>query len=187
MSSPSPTRRASGARPPWRRTLLVAFGAQTLALMGFTLIFPFLPLYIQTLGVNAPLQALVTTVTPRAEMGRSMGLMLAGIFTGVALGPLAGGVLNDHLGFRGTFACSAGLLLAAALLVLCGIEERFVRPAPARGQSVLTPFKTFLAVAVSPGLLLMALVLFMVQTSSMTPAPVLPLFVPQLQGVPVVQ
>jgi hypothetical protein len=45
MSSPSPTRRASGAWPPWRRTLLVAFGAQTLALMGFTLIFPFLPLY----------------------------------------------------------------------------------------------------------------------------------------------
>jgi hypothetical protein len=39
---------------------------------------------------------------------------------------------------------------------------------------------------VSPGLLLMALVLFMVQTSSMTPAPVLPLFVPHLQGVPVV-
>ena len=262
MSAPSPTRRASGAWPPWRRTLLVAFGAQTLALMGFTLIFPFLPLYIQTLGVhgravpawagiisfsgalplvvmgpvwgalgdrygrkpmviramasgavtmgllivapniwvlvallmlsglltgvNAPLQALVTTVTPRAEMGRSMGLMLAGIFTGVALGPLAGGVLNDHLGFRGTFACSAGLLLAAALLVLCGIEERFVRPVPAHGQSVLTPFKTFLAVAVSPGLLLMALVLFMVQTSSMTPAPVLPLFVPHLQGVPVV-
>jgi hypothetical protein len=66
-------------------------------------------------------------------------------------------------------------------LVLCGIEERFVRPVPVPGQSVLTSFKTFLAVAVSPGVLLMALVLFMVQASSMTPAPVLPLFVPHLQ------
>src|SRR5437763_14792002 len=247
MSSPSPTRCGSEARPPWRRTLLVAFGAQTLALMGFTLIFPFLPLYIQTLGVhgravpawagiisfsgslplvvvgpvwgalgdrygrkpmviramasgadtmgllivapniwvlvallmlsglltgvNAPLQALVTTVTPRAEMGRSMGLMLAGIFTGVALGPLAGGVLDDHLGFRGTFACSAGLLLAAALLVLCGIEERFVRPVHVHGQSVVTPFKTLRAVAVSRGMLLMARGHFMLQASTRSAAP----------------
>src|ERR687888_619996 len=230
MSSPSPTRRASGAWPPWRRTLLVAFGAQTLALMGFTLIFPFLPLYVQTLGVHGravPAWAGIISFSaslPLVVMGpvwdalgdrygrkpmviRAMAsgavtmsllivapniwvlvalLMLAGFFTGVALGPLAGGVLNDHLGFRVTFACSAGLLLAAALLVLCGLEEGFVRPVPARGQSVLTPFKTFLAVAVSPGVLLMALVLFMVQTSSMTPAAVLPLFVPHLQGVPVV-
>jgi DHA1 family multidrug resistance protein-like MFS transporter len=232
-----------------------------LALMGFTLIFPFLPLYIQTLGihgravplwagvisfsgslplvvmgpvwgtlgdrfgrkmmviramssgavtmgllivapniwvlvallmlsgvltgVNGPLQALVTTATPRSEMGRSMGLMLSGLFTGVAIGPLAGGFLNDHLGFHGTFACSAGLLLSAALLVLFGIEEHFVPPSRAQGQGILAPFKAFLAVALTPGLLLIALVLFMAQTSSMTPAPVLPLFVPHLSGVPV--
>ena len=253
--------RDSEAPPAWRRTLLVAFVAQVLALMGFTLIFPFLPLYIQTLGVhgravpiwagvisfsgslplvlmgpvwgsvgdrygrkamviramssgavtmgllavapniwalvtllmlsglltgvNAPLQALVSTVAPRAEMGRSMGLMLSGIFTGVALGPLVGGVLDDHLGFRGTFVCSAGLLLTAALLVLVGIEERFVAPRVVPGQSVLSPFRTFLEVAVTPGLLLMALALFMVQTSSTTPAPLLPLFIPRLTGVPV--
>jgi len=42
----------TAASSSWRRTLLVAFGAQVLALMGFTLIFPFLPLYIQTLGVH---------------------------------------------------------------------------------------------------------------------------------------
>lgn len=253
-------RRGDRAPASWRRTLLVAFVAQFLALMGFTLIFPFLPLYIQTLGVhgravpvwagiisfsgslplaimgpvwgtlgdrygrkamviramgsgaftmalliiapnvwvlatllmlsglltgvNAPLQALVTTATPREEMGRSMGLMLSSIFVGVAVGPLAGGFLDDHLGFRGTFACSAGLLGAAALLVFLGIEEHFVRPAQTSGRSVLAPFHDFIEVALTPGLLLMALVLFMAQTSSMTPAPVLPLFVPHLDGVP---
>jgi len=260
MHSLSPTKRAA-ASSSWRRTLLVAFGAQVLALMGFTLIFPFLPLYIQTLGVhgravpvwagvisfggalplalmgpvwgslgdrygrkpmiiramgcgavtmallivaptvwvlvallalsglltgvNAPLQALVTTVTPRAEMGRAMGLMLAGIFVGVALGPLAGGVLDDHLGFHGTFACGAGLLLAAALLVLVGIDERFVRSAPAPGRGLLAPFQDFRAVACTPGLLPIALVLFMAQASSTAPAPVLPLLVPHLAGLPV--
>jgi DHA1 family multidrug resistance protein-like MFS transporter len=262
MPSLFPRRRRSRRAPSWRRTLLVAFAAQVLALMGFTLIFPFLPLYIQTLGihgrsvpfwagiisfsgslplvvmgpvwgtlgdrfgrkvmviramssgavtmgllivapniwvlvallmlsglltgVNGPLQALVTTVTPRAELGRSIGLMLSGLFTGVAIGPLAGGFLDDHLGFHGTFACSAGLLLAAALLVLFGIEEHFEPPARAQEQGILAPFKAFLAVAMTPGLLLIALVLFMAQTSSMTPAPVLPLFVPHLAGVPVV-
>lgn len=45
-------RHSDDASSPWRRTLLVAFLAQTIALMGFTLIFPFLPLYIQTLGVH---------------------------------------------------------------------------------------------------------------------------------------
>src|SRR3954470_22898384 len=47
-------KRAGGTPASWRRTLFVAFLAQTLALMGFTLIFPFLPLYIQTLGVHGP-------------------------------------------------------------------------------------------------------------------------------------
>jgi len=51
MDVTMPTR-DSEAPPAWRRTLLVAFVAQVLALMGFTLIFPFLPLYIQTLGVH---------------------------------------------------------------------------------------------------------------------------------------
>ncbi len=258
----SPLSRGAGANQPtaWRRTLFVAFAAQFLALMGFTLIFPFLPLYIQTLGVhgravpvwagiisfsgslplalmgpvwgtlgdrygrkamviramgsgavtmallivapniwvlatllmlsglltgvNAPLQALVTTVTPREEMGRSMGLMLSGIFSGVAMGPLAGGFLDDHLGFRGTFACSAGLLASAALLIFFGIDEHFVRPVRVSKPSLLAPFREFLAVALTPGLLLMALVLFMAQTCSTTPAPVLPLFVPHLAGVP---
>ncbi len=110
--------------------------------------------------------------------------MLAGIFVGVALGPLAGGLLDDHLGFHGTFACGAGLLLAAALLVLVGIDERFVRPVPAPGRGLLAPFRDFRAVALTPGLLPIALVLFMAQASSTAPAPVLPLLVPHLSGLP---
>src|SRR5918911_5190742 len=36
----------------WRRILYVSFVAQTLSLIGFSFVFPFLPLYIQTLGVR---------------------------------------------------------------------------------------------------------------------------------------
>jgi DHA1 family multidrug resistance protein-like MFS transporter len=36
----------------WRRILYVSFVAQTLSLIGFSCVFPFLPLYIQTLGVH---------------------------------------------------------------------------------------------------------------------------------------
>src|SRR5579871_5407287 len=147
----------------WQRILFVSFVAQFLALIGFSFVYPFLPLYIQTLGVHgravplwsgvigfglsismalvAPVwgtladrygrkpmvvramasgvlttgllivapnvwfvlglrivqgittgsvsasQALVASVTPREEMGFSMGLMQSAVFTGAAAGP----------------------------------------------------------------------------------------------------
>jgi MFS transporter, DHA1 family, multidrug resistance protein len=37
-------------KPPWRRTLYIMFVVQVMSSVGFSSIFPFLPLYIQTLG-----------------------------------------------------------------------------------------------------------------------------------------
>ncbi|MCB0109723.1 MAG: MFS transporter, partial [Caldilineaceae bacterium] len=37
--------------PQWRRNLYILFGVQLLTTAGFSLVFPFLPLYIRELGV----------------------------------------------------------------------------------------------------------------------------------------
>ncbi len=40
---------------PWQRTLYVIFFSQVISAVGFSLIFPFLPLYVQSLGTNTSL------------------------------------------------------------------------------------------------------------------------------------
>ncbi len=245
----------------WQRILYVSVIAQICSLVGFSFVYPFLPLFIQTLGVRgqavplwsgiigfslsismalvAPIwgtladrygrkpmvvrsmvsgvfttgllivapnvwfvlilrilqgiltgsvaasQALVASVTPRENMGFSMGLMQSAVFTGAAVGPLIGGFLNDHLGFHGTFAAGASMLAIGALLVIFFVNEDFQRPAAATsGRRSLNPYAQMRDVVASPGLLAMALVLFMAEFGNVVPAPILALFVPHLSGVP---
>ena len=129
-------------------------------------------------------QALVASVTPRENMGFSMGLMQSAVFTGAAAGPFLGGFLNDHLGFHGTFAAGAVMLFLATMLVVFFVDEDFQRPSAAESRR-RNPYANIREVATSPGLLAMALVLLMAEFGNVVPAPVLPLFVPHLSGVPI--
>ncbi len=243
----------------WRRILYVSFIAQMMALVGFSFVFPFLPLFIQTLGVHGPAvpiwsgvisfslsismalvapvwgaladrygrkpmvvramaagvcttallivapniwfvlglrilqgiftgsvsasQALVASVTPRDKMGFSMGMMQSAVFMGAAAGPLVGGFLDDHLGFRGTFAAGAAMLLAATILVIFFVDEHFERPA-STGDAGIRPLTNLRGIAAVAGLPAMALVLFMAEFGNIVPSPILALLVPHLHGVP---
>ncbi|MGN6361868.1 MAG: MFS transporter [Thermomicrobiales bacterium] len=245
----------------WRRTLYTIFATQVLTLIGFSCVFPFFPLYIQTLGIAgpavilwsgvitfsgsftlavaspiwgaladrygrkpmliramtggavvtallivapniwvvlilrvlqgtltgtvAPARALVAAVTPREELGFSMGLMEASIFLGSAVGPFAGGFLNDRLGFHGTFAVGSSLLAISAILVLFLIDEQFT-PAASAGHHTLNPVVNLRQTALMPGLAILALVLFGANFANSVPSPVLPLLIPELHGVPVI-
>lgn len=246
----------------WHRILVVSFIAQFVALVGFSFVFPFLPLYIQTLGIHgagpvalwagvlsfslsiamafvSPIwgtiadrygrkpmvvramvagsittglmivapniwavlalrilqgiftgsvsasQALVASVTPREKMGFSMGMMQSAVFSGAAAGPLIGGFLDDHLGFHGTFAVGSGLLLVAAILVFIFVDESFTPPVAVPGQS-RNPIANMRQVATSPGLIAVAIVLFMAEFANVVPSPVAALLVSQLKGVPLV-
>jgi DHA1 family multidrug resistance protein-like MFS transporter len=189
---------------PWQRTLIIMFVAQLLTAVGFSVIFPFLSLYVTELGSRTALSveflagavfsaqaltmmiaspiwgsvadrygrklmveramfggavvmllmgfvrsgeelvllralqgtitgtvaaanALVAAVAPRQRSGYAMGLLLMGQTTGVAIGPLIGGVLADAFGYRFTFILTSALLLAGGLLVYWGIEESRAR------------------------------------------------------------
>ncbi len=186
----------------WQRTLYIMFVAQLLTAVGFSVIFPFLSLYVTELGSSSSLSveflagavfsaqaltmmiaspiwgavadrygrklmvqramfggavimllmgfartgeelvllralqglitgtvaasnALVASVAPRRRSGYAMGLLLMGQTTGIAIGPLIGGVLADAFGYQLTFVVTSVLLLVGGILVFFGVEERF--------------------------------------------------------------
>lgn len=190
-------------RPRWHYVLAVMFFAQISATIGFSMIFPFLPLYVNELGSTTGLSvewmaglviavqgftmmlaspfwgaisdqygrklmvlratfggtillalmgvvtsgeqliilraiqgivtgtvsanaALVAAAVPRERVGFAMGMLQTGLWGGVALGPLIGGVFADTFGYSQSFFITAGLLFVSGVLVLFGVQEDFV-------------------------------------------------------------
>ena len=64
-----------GPTVPWKRTLAVMFFAQLVAMIGFSSIFPFLPLYVQSLGTVTGLSA--TFFTGLVFSGQAFSMMIA--------------------------------------------------------------------------------------------------------------
>jgi EmrB/QacA subfamily drug resistance transporter len=62
--------------------------------------------------------ALLTTVFPVNERGKVLGINVAATYIGLSLGPVLGGVLTQHLGWRSIFFLSALLGLAVIGVVL---------------------------------------------------------------------
>ncbi|MCY3798396.1 MAG: MFS transporter [Chloroflexi bacterium] len=186
----------------WKFTLSVIFFAQVLSAVGYSMMFPFLPLHIDTLGtstglstelaaglvisvqgltmmVTAPFwgvaadrfgrkkmimramfggaitmammafaqtaeqliviramqglvtgtvsanNALVAAATPRHRVGFAMGALQLGLWAGVAIGPLMGGIIADHFGYNIPYLLTGVLLAAGGLVVLFGVSENF--------------------------------------------------------------
>jgi EmrB/QacA subfamily drug resistance transporter len=62
--------------------------------------------------------ALLTTIFPANERGKVLGINVATTYLGLSLGPVLGGVLTHHLGWRSIFLLSALLGLAVIGVVL---------------------------------------------------------------------
>jgi EmrB/QacA subfamily drug resistance transporter len=62
--------------------------------------------------------ALLTTVFPANERGKVLGINVAATYIGLSLGPVLGGILTQHLGWRSIFFASALLGLAVIGVVL---------------------------------------------------------------------
>lgn len=196
----------------WQRVLTLMFIAQLLTAVGFSMIFPFLPLYIEHLGVSssfgslqfwvgmafsaqaitmmfaspiwgaladrygrkrmveramyggaiiiflmafatsaemlvvlraiqglvtgvvAASSALVAATAPRKRTGYAMGVLQVGLWSGVAVGPIIGGVMKDLIGFEAAFIVTAVLLVLGGLLVTFGVKENFVPKTKRKGR-----------------------------------------------------
>src|SRR5207245_6649227 len=61
--------------------------------------------------------AMATSLAPRDQTGRAVGLVQAAQILAAAVGPLTGGLLADTIGIRSTFLVAAALCAAALWLV----------------------------------------------------------------------
>ena len=122
--------------------------------------------------------ALVSSVTPPERVGYSMGMMYAAVACGNSVGPLVGGVVVDHFGYRAAFMAGAALVGLGGALVSFFATEEFTRP-PKREEGHLLPFRRMLATA---GFVAALLTLFQISFANSAPQPIFQLFVEKLYG-----
>lgn len=80
-------------------------------------------------------QAYIGDITPPGREGFSMGLFNLSVFWGLSIGPLAGGLINDHFNLQTAFVCMGVLALIGFLLSL------FLLP-PTRTESIVRRSQT---------------------------------------------
>ncbi len=76
---------------------------------------------------------LTTLSFPPETRGRALGLQVSGVYLGITLGPVLGGILTHNVGWRGLFLVLGALNLAnfvVPLFTLRGLEWREAKTAP---------------------------------------------------------
>lgn len=169
-----------GRRPMVLRSMLG--GAVVLAAMGLvTSVSQLLVLRIiqgAVTGTVGASIAMVSGVTPRKHLGFSLGLMQTAVFSGMAIGPLLGGMVADRMGYRIPFYAAGAMLLFSALLVLLFTRESFSREQAGarRAESALSIVRT------TPGFTAMLVVFLAVNLAGTIAGPIFPLFVEKILG-----
>ena len=242
----------------WQRTLSAMAVAQTFSILGFSFVVPFLPLYVQELGIHgitritfwsallagctaigmavaSPIwgvladrygrkimviramisaaiiiglmglvtnvyqllflrliqgmftgtvsasQALVSSQSPRARLGFALGVMQTAVFLGNSMGPLAGGIVAQAVGFRLSFGIAALLLFTGGMLVVFFVHEdpHSVTQKVSERPRVLGGMREILGV---PALASMIVSVFAVQFALTQVFPILAQFIQLLQG-----
>lgn len=127
--------------------------------------------------------ALIASTTPSKRLGYALGLMQTAVFTGSSIGPLVGGFFADVTDYKITFFITSILLLLAALIVHFFVHEDFVpvKKGVNTGPklSLMTRFKAQFG---EREFVAMLVVLTLVQFGGSVVAPVLALFIQQLNG-----
>ncbi len=84
-------------------------------------------------GVGGALQfstslAIVVAVTPPARRGAALGIAIASVYVGLSVGPFAGGLLTEGLGWQGVFLVPALGTIPALALVLWAVPDDAPEP-----------------------------------------------------------
>ncbi len=77
--------------------------------------------------------AILTSAYPPAERGKALGINVAGVYLGLSLGPVLGGFLIQHFGWRSIFASYLPLELIIIALTLFKMNDEW---ADAKGEEL---------------------------------------------------
>jgi MFS family permease len=75
--------------------------------------------------------AILTSVFPPGERGRALGLTVSAVYLGLSVGPVFGGVITQHLGWRSVFIFGLVIGLSAVWVTLRRLKGEW---AEARGE-----------------------------------------------------
>jgi EmrB/QacA subfamily drug resistance transporter len=70
--------------------------------------------------------AILTSVFPVQERGKVIGINTAAVYSGLSLGPLVGGFLTQHLGWRSIFGVNVLLALTCVFLILWRLKGEWI-------------------------------------------------------------
>ena len=70
--------------------------------------------------------AIVVSLYPQAERGRALGLLITSVYCGMSLGPVLGGLLAEHLGWRSIFFTTVPVAAATVALVVFRLRGEWV-------------------------------------------------------------
>jgi DHA1 family multidrug resistance protein-like MFS transporter len=121
---------------------------------------------------------MATSLAPRDQTGRAVGLIQAAQILAAAVGPFAGGLLADIIGIRSTFLVTAVFCAGALWLVARYYQEG--RPVAAEAEAPAAPRAGTAALLRQRGVLPLLVVLFLVNFVGRSFTPILPLHLQQL-------
>jgi len=133
-------------------------------------------------GTVAAATVIVANISPAAQVAFTLGLLTTGIAVGNSLGPLAGGLLSDFLGYRVTFFSTGVALALAGFIVLKWVdkdsgENRELSPEKKKKFTLLPNFRPIMASSV---LITIMLISLSMSSSGAAASPMLPLFLKEL-------
>lgn len=76
--------------------------------------------------------AILTSVYPREERGKALGIYITAVYFGLTLGPFLGGVLTDYFGWRSIFFVNVPIGILACLLIVWKLEGEWAECAGER-------------------------------------------------------
>jgi MFS transporter, DHA1 family, multidrug resistance protein len=130
-------------------------------------------------GAISATSALIVAKAPPDKIGYSMGVLQLGLWSGVSLGPLIGGMVSDYFGFRAAFIFTAILLCASGAAVWMQVDESHNRP-PSGKKSLRSFADNWKRILLFPGLISTLTLRFFISLGRTALLPVLPLFVQSL-------